>query len=251
MPFRRCIATVLALGFFLAISESASAGFVSVTGAGNILDPVTTPTAATRDFFDDTGANRLVHGWNERQHVTLDRDIYVDLINPGVFDQNSDLGFFNQFRIAAGTVVSSHLLYYDPKFQHRVENVCFVFDEPIIGIVVASDRFYNASHSFTDYFLDTDFLGNPLTLYPSTHYDDRGLELNQFDEFTFSVAGDRLYLNWGASTPGDQIRVITAPPRPPDVNPVPAPPAILLVLAGGAALGLGRLLRRRALGLTA
>jgi hypothetical protein len=240
---RRCIATVLALGFFLAISKSASAGFVSVTGAGNILDPSTTPTGATRDFFNDTGANRLVHGWNERQDVTLDRDVFVDLIHPGVYDHNSDLGYFNQYRIAAGTVVSSHLLYFDPRDQYRVENVSFVFDEPIVGIIVASDRFYVANRNFTDYFLDSDFLGNPLTVYPTTHYDDRGLELNQFDEFTFSVSGDRLYLNWGASTPGDQIRVITA--RPSSSNPVPAPPALLLALGGGVTLGLGGWLRRR------
>jgi hypothetical protein len=242
-PFAAFLA---AAAISLSLPTAVSAGFVSVSGAGNILDPATTPTGATRDFFDDTGADRLVHGWNERQDVTLDRDIYVDLIHPGVYDHNSDLGYFNQYRIASGSVVSSHLLYFDPKNPYRVEGVSFVFDAPIVGIIVASDRFFTANHNFTDYFLDTDFLGNPLTLYPTTHFDDRGLELNQFDDFTFSVSGDRLYLNWGASTPGDQIRVITARPPSPEVNPVPGPPAILLALAGGASLGVGRLLRRRA-----
>jgi hypothetical protein len=227
---------------------------VSVSGAGNILDPSTTPTGATKDFFDDTGANKLVHGWNERQDVTLARDIYVDLVQPGVYNHNNDLGYYHQHKIAQGTVVSSHLLYYDPKYQHRVEGVTFVFDAPIVGVIVASDRFFNAAHNFTDYFLETDFLGNPLTIYPTAHFEDRGLELNQFDDFTFSVSGNRLILNWGASTPGDQIRVITARPGrndddPPDddppVSPVPAPPAVLLALAGMATVGLGRLVRRR------
>ena len=220
-------------------------------GAGNILDPSATPTGATPNFFNDTGANKLVHGWNEKQNLTLDRDVFVDVIQPGVYNHNNDLGYFNQHAIATGTVVSSHLLYYDPRYQHSVEGVTFVFDQPIVGVIVASDRFFNALNGFTDYFMDSDFLGNPLTTYPALHFEDRGLELNQFDEFTFSVAGDRLILNWGANSPGDQIRVITARPADDDPrgrrrmsNPVPAPAGLLLALGGAATLGLGRILRR-------
>ena len=243
----RPLAAILAvLGVLLSSPSSVSAGFLSVSGGGNVLIPAQTATGATRDFFDDTGANKLIHGWNEQQDVTLDRDIHVDIIHPGVFDHNNDLGYFNQHKIAKGTVVSSHLLYYDPKYQHRVENVIFVFDAPIVGIIVASDRFFDPAHNFTDYFLESDFLGNPDSLYPTTHFDDRGLELNQFDEFTFSASGNRLCLNWGASTPGDQIRVITAhSPGSASVTAVPAPPGVLLALTGGACLGLGRLIRRR------
>lgn len=245
---RPLAATMAAISISFTLPATVSAGFLSVSGAGNILDLTTTPTGATRDFFDDTGADKLVHGWNEKQNFTLDRDVFVDIVNPGVFDHNNDLGYFNQHKIARGRVVSSHLLFYDPKYQGRVENVVFVFDEPIVGIIVTSDRFFTATHNFTDYFLDSDFLGNPNTLYPTTHYNDRGLELNQFDEFTFSVSGNRLCLNWGASTPGDQIRVITAQPSgpgPTDVSTVPAPAGMLLALGGAATLGLGRLVRRR------
>ena len=50
----------------------------------------------------------------------------------------------------------------------------------------------------------------------------------------------------GASTPGDQIRVITAQsPGPPSVTTVPAPAGVLLALVGAAGLGLGRVVRRR------
>jgi hypothetical protein len=245
----RPLAAMLAV-FTLSLTSPAtvSAGFLSVSGGGNVLNPAQTATGATKDFFDDTGANKLIHGWNEQQDVTLDRDIHVDIVHPGVFDHNNDLGYFRQHKIAKGTVVSSHLLYYDPMNVHRVENVVFVFDAPIVGIIVDSDRFFDAAHNFTDYFLETDFLGNPDSLYPTTHYNDRGLELNQFDEFTFSVSGNRLCLNWGASTPGDQIRVITAQspgPGPTNVSTVPAPAGIILALAGGACLGVGRLIRRR------
>jgi hypothetical protein len=239
-------AVLAALCISLTIPSASSAGFVSVSGPGNILDPAATSTGATANFFNDTGANRVVHAWNERQNVTLDHDLFVDITRPGVFDHNHDLGYYNQHRIAAGRVVSSHLLYFDPRNSHRVENVVFTFDEPIVGIIVASDRFFTAAHNFTDYFLDSDYLGNPLSVYPTAHFEDRGLELNQFDEFTFSVSGNRLCLNWGASTPGDQIRVITARPNR-ELTPVPAPPGLVLALAGSALLILGGLIRRRVL----
>lgn len=251
MPSRRSMATALAIVLVsLSLPSRISAGFLSVSGGGNILIPTTTAggpnTGATRDFFDDTGTNKLIHGWNERQDVTLDRDIHVDIVHPGVFDHNNDLGYFNQDKIAKGTVVSSHMLYFDPRNPTRVENVVVVFDAPIIGIIVDSDRFFDAGHNFTDYFMDSDFLGNPDSLYPTTHFEDRGLELNQFDEFTFSVSGNRLCLNWTASTPGDQIRVITAQsPGAPGTSTVPAPAGLVLALGGGATVGLGRLIRRR------
>ena len=236
------------------IAGNVSAGFVSVSGAGNILDPSTTPTGATKNFFNDTGANKLIHGWNERQDVVLTRDIFVDAVQPGRYNHNDDLGYYHQHKIARGTVVSSHLLSYDPKFPNRSGRVTFVFDAPIVGLIVTSDRFHDRAHNFTDYFLDSDFLGNPLTIYPTEHYEDRGLELNKFDAFVFSVAGNRLILNLGSGSPGDQIRVITSRPGrsdddPPDddppVAPVPAPPAVLLALVGVASIGLGRLVRRR------
>src|SRR5262245_600001 len=179
MLARRPLAVfVAAVGISLTLPETGSAGFISVTGAGNILDPSVTPTGATPNFFNDTGADRLVHGWSEKQNVTLERDVFVDVTQPGIYNHNNDLGYFNQHVIAKGTVVSSHLLYFDPKHQHYVEDVSFVFDRPIIGVIVASDRFFNQAHGFTDYFMDSDFLGHPLTIYPAAHFENRGLELN-------------------------------------------------------------------------
>ena len=211
-------------------SSDAHAGFLSVTGAGNILDPSVTPTAATPNYFQDTGANKLIHGWNERQNVTLDRDIYVDFVHIGTYDNNNDLGGFNQLKIAKGTVVSSQMLYFDPKFQTSLSNVIFKFDAPILGVIVASDRFHNQAHGFADYFTASDFLGNPLTTYPAGHFEDRGLELNQADALTLSVSGDMLIFNLTANYPGDQIRVITGQYVVP--TPVPAPPGIILGLTG-------------------
>ena len=99
--------------------------------------------------------------------------------------------------------MSSHLLSYDPKIPTpRPEGVTFVFDRPDRRC----DRhvrpvLHIGLNGFTDYFMDSDFLGNPLTIYPSEHFEDRGLELNKFDDFTFSVAGDRLDSQLGMRAP--------------------------------------------------
>ena len=41
---------------------------------------------------------------------------------------------------------------------------------PILGVILESDR------ANDDRFLKTDFIGNPLTVYPSAHFNNRGLE---------------------------------------------------------------------------
>lgn len=233
--------TVIVGAVILIAPHRVSAGFVSVGGMVNILDPSATPTGTGANYFDDTGANKVVHGWNEKQNVTLTRDIFVDLTGGGTYNANSDLGGFNQLKIGKGTVVSSHLLCYDPLSRNQVTNVTCTFDAPILGVIVSSDRFHNSAHGYTDYFRSTDFLGNPATTYPARHFDNRGLEWNDGD--VVFVSGNTIIFNLWASGPGDQIRVITGSPA--NLTTTPAPPGLLLALAGAATLGLGRLLRRR------
>jgi hypothetical protein len=222
----------------MALAPPASAGFVAVVGQGNILDAnVPGSTGATPNFFQDQGANRVVHGWNERQGVVLSQNLFVDIVSPGFYDQIGDLGTFNQFSIAAGTRVNSHLLYYDPRNNFTVSGVTFTFTGQILGIIVESDRFWNNAHGFTDYFVNSDFLGHPNTGYPAGHFVNRGLEFNT-DDLTFLVSGNQLTLNYTAGNPGDQIRVITAV--------VPAPMGALLVASAVPVLFMRRLFRRKA-----
>src|SRR4029078_9407726 len=150
--------------------DRASAGFMSVGGPANILDPSATPTGTRANFFADTGANKVVHGWNEKQNVTLDRDIFVDIAGGGTYNANSDLGGFHQLKIDKGTEVHSHLLFYDPLPRNQVTNVPCTFDAPILGVIVSSDRFHNTAHGSTDYFRSTDFLGNSATTYTTKHF---------------------------------------------------------------------------------
>lgn len=227
----------------LAAPNRAAAGFATTGGLANILDPSSTPTGAKSDFFQDMGTNKVIHGWSERQNVTLDRDVFVDIAGNGTYHSNADLGGFNQLKISQGTVVSSQMLYYDPKYRNQITNVTFTFDGPILGVIVSSDRFHNGAHGHTDYFKATDFLGNPKTRYPHHHFDDRGLEWWAGD--TVVVSGNSITLSLWASSPGDQIRVITAAQS--NLRLTPAPPGILLSLAGVAGVGVGQFLRRRSM----
>jgi hypothetical protein len=219
------------------------AGFVNVSGDGNILNPATTATGATADFFNDVGANRVVHGWAEKQNIVLDHDLFVDAIHAGMYQHRSDLGGYNQFKIDKGTVISSQLLSFDPLRRHSVSNVTFTFDAPILGVIVSSNRFRHSGHPLTDYLFASDFLGNPQTTYPTHHYRARGLELKHADSFVISESGDSITLNLTAYYPGDQIRVITGQ-RSNILEVVPAPPGIILGSVGLAAIGITRLVRR-------
>ncbi len=215
--------SLLAIVGCLALNAGTGYGaIIGVTGQGNILIPDNTPnTGATANFFNDTGVNRRIHGWNELQNVRLQQDITVDIVNPGFYG-----GPFTSANatIAAGTMVSSHLLYFDPlrSTQRQAE---FTFDSDIIGIIVLSDIPGN------DRFLNSDFLGNPLTAYPGAHFNLRGVE---FGPETMTLSADRrtLHVCLVASDPGDQVRVITR-------CDVPEPASALLGLVGliGAVVG--------------
>jgi hypothetical protein len=232
-------------------TPAARAGFIGVSGQGNIINPAL--GGATANFFQDPGHNVLVHGWEEAQNFTLQKDIYVDINHSGTFDSNSDLDGFHADTIAAGTVVSSQLLYFDPKESDAVERVTFTFDAPILGVIVESDRFFNKAHNDTDYFMDTDFLINPLTPsgnYPTAHFNNRGLELGSPDKLTVSFAENTVTFDMlRADSPGDQVRVITAATAAPAATAVPEPTTLVSALIGmglTGAFSVRRLARRQA-----
>src|SRR5262245_37296547 len=86
----KSIRTLIALGVIglgLSVSSPAQAAIIGVAGQGNILIPNNTPnTGATANFFNDTGDKILIHGWDEKQNVVLDRNIVVDITAAGTYD---------------------------------------------------------------------------------------------------------------------------------------------------------------------
>lgn len=189
------VATVgLVLG--MAAASPAQAAILGASEGGMIIE---TP--------DDTRAHEteseLMQGFNEKQNVLLEEDLAVD---------------FGQF-IAAGTEVSSHMIFLDSPGENKIsQTVKWAFDGDILGIMSdKKGKLEAASNSI----LGAD------TKYYSGAKGARGLEGK--DKYT--VNGNELELKMTVTTPGDWIRVVTK------ANPtqsVPEPASILGLLAVGA-----------------
>lgn len=136
--------------------------------------------------------------------------------------------------LTAGTLVSSHLIFYDPKSGK--ETATFDFDRPIIGVIVESDL--KSGKLQDDRFLATDYLGHPDAIYPGKHFNDRGVE---FGPETLSLA--QLLQPDGQSggiASRRQIRVLTAGEAGGGAVPEPA----TFALIGAALVGFAIVARR-------
>ena len=148
----------------------------------------------------------------ERQGITLESEIPVDLASPGLYQR---LHRHNDQKIAAGTTVRSYLLQLDPlgTRERNSENKPRVtgqitFDKPVIGLIAGTARLTN-----TDM-----LLGHPDGQYKTTR---RGIEPTRKEENlgikrdAVILSEDRrtLSLDLSAGSAVDQIRVIVEEPE--------------------------------------
>ncbi len=199
------------LGLSFALAGAAHAGIVSVGGDAVLIAQ---PGDARLNVLTSSSE---VYAWNEAQNVVLDRDVRADAVLDGLYDAEGDL---DEVIIAKNTVVSSHYIHFDSPGSNSASAAGSVtVDADILGVIVVNERGSRRLDA-------SDFLGSPTKF--TAEVNARGLELGSD---TFRIIGGRtVEFRFRITTPGDYMRIITAP----------APGA--LVLAG---LGLAVAARRR------
>ena len=138
--------------------------------------------------------------FDEKQAVTLLSSLTLDLGGT----------------ILAGTTISSHYVFFDPK-PLRTVRATVTFDGPVLGAMTT-----RAGGLFTDA-----VFGKAGVTYLSPPA--RGLERGDLASFF----GNRLSIRWSASSPGDYVRVFTLAPAPI----IPEPTSWAMMLTGFAVAG--------------
>jgi hypothetical protein len=165
--------------------------------------PFDPPNGAVDSVGSDTFQTPNLYGFDEDQNILIDTALSVD-VGTGP---------------AAGDLVASHYVFFDPDASTRV--VGFVdFDADIFG-VATSTAFLAAS----------DFLANTGVTYLSPTL--RGLEFGDVVEID-PTNPRRLLVDFTAHTPGDYVRVLTME------SVVPEPSTSLLIGLGLAGLSVRR-----------
>lgn len=182
-------------GCSILFSSTAWGGIVSVTGQGELI-------SAPSQVLDGGQTNRRIQGFNERQGVLLTSALSVD--------NNSQIG--NGGVVAAGTRVSSHMLFLNSPGGSLTRTATFTFDGTILGVMSDSGGLLEAA--------STALLGvTNTTEYPSASgnnsggfvgFTARGLEGND----SYSVLGNQLTITMRVAQPGDWVRVVTVVPEP-------------------------------------
>jgi hypothetical protein len=185
------------LTFLVAVSAgTANATLVGfpVCGGSAVACAITTtpPDPVTPDPNDG-----ILLAWDEVQNLALTQKLYVDRVfDPTAEFVDSDAG---GLFLQPGTVVSSHYVQWDPvgRPSTLVRVQATIETDSTIFAFITSDR---------NLFDSDSLLGLPSLNY--NDFSNRGLEASNNDTTVFD--GNRVSINWGATSPGDWTRMITA-----------------------------------------
>ncbi len=192
----------------------------SIVGSTGPVVMIAAPTSVVPGASVNTTDGQV---FTEVQNDTLAANLSVDATNPGTYSNGGGVGG----TIAAGTAVNSYFVLFDSGGAGvTYPTVTLTFSTPILGVIF-TDANLNASDAI---------LGNPGTTYP-TGVAARGQEGG--DSTAISASGFTVTLNDTTSSPGDDIRIITAA-----APAVPEPATWSLCGAAGALL-FGWLVKRR------
>ncbi len=174
---------VRSIGFVaaLAIAAGASADITSISNSG--IYHVSPPANIG---MPNSIQSNVVQGFDEVQGLTL----------AGALEVYS-YGAAANVTLGAGTVISSHMVLFDP-VQTASATADVTFDQPILGIIYLDLDLFN-THTL---------LGRAGVNYPGTNVTAYGFENT---ESALLVDAYTLRFTATASNPGDRFRVITFP----------------------------------------
>jgi hypothetical protein len=167
---------------------------------------------------NDTFQNLNLYGFDEGQNINILSDLFVEVL------ANGSGGSSGSGTIAAGTLVASHYIFFDPAGSTGQEGKV-TFDSDILGILTSANSL-----------LASDSLINTGVTYLNPTL--RGLEGGD----SVSIIGlSMISVDWFASTPGDYVRVLTTFSS--GASAVPEPATVWLF--GTALIGFVGMSRRR------
>ena len=167
--------------------------FSGVEESGEARELISAPDSVDLDALESDGEIVI---FNEVVDLTLQAPLALDATRPQLYNSLGDL---HGGSIAAGAVVNSHLIHFDPVGGGNVtRSATFVFQSDILGLLV-QDAQLDASDAV---------LGAEGTAYPNGT--PRATDLSNGDRITLS--GDLRTLSVTLTSAGglDQIRVITS-----------------------------------------
>lgn len=201
-PFLRLFQTTAGLlSIFLCSAPMAEAGIMSLFG--DVAEIPVPPSAVLGALEDDELAKIFL----ERAGVVLGSDVSADVTSPGVVDEAIDL---TPGTIAAGSLVDSYLLHFDPESVSGTSTGSITFDRDILGILVVTSSLDATDAGLgalaTTYQLD-DFRG-----IEGPGFDTFGVDVNDVVSFLPDLRTVRF--DFATTTRIDEIRVVTEAPEP-------------------------------------
>jgi len=180
------------------------------------LDPCTganscTITATPPAIVSPNPNDGILLAWDEVQNFTLTERLRVDRVFNASASFVTAIGDGSgDFWLAAGTVVSSHYLQWDPgNGSQSTVSATIKLDSQVFAFITADQNLF-----------DSDFLG-----LASLDYNDFGLRgLESGDTTVFNDTD--VDISWSASSPGDWTRLITA--LSPAAVSIPEPQSFIL-----------------------
>jgi|GEM_PF-1125382 hypothetical protein len=184
------------------IPGAGDAGALIGSSSGDILF-ISPPPSVLNGALQD--ATRVL-AFNEQQGVTLASVLRADFVNPGTYNDPTDLGTVT---LPAGTVVDSHFVHSDPTVGGN-PNRTFTLNFPtaILGVVATRTRL-----------AASDVLGAAGTTYPGAAV-NRELEFSTGSGADVVILPDQRTIQATFQTPGavDDMRVLTVHNSPPLAN---------------------------------